>query len=118
MSIAGVASFGTSSGSPTGRLNRMFQVVNNLSHQAGAHALRAGSDFLYNDVTITYPRAVRGSYSFSSLPSFLAGVYNNSGFTQTFGDTVVSQTNPNLGLYLQDEWRLSSQSDGQRGPPL
>jgi Carboxypeptidase regulatory-like domain/TonB dependent receptor-like, beta-barrel len=109
VSIAGVASFGTSSGSPTGRLNRMFQVVNNLSHQAGAHALRAGSDFLYNDVTITYPRAVRGSYSFSSLPSFLAGVYNNSGFTQTFGDTVVSERNPNLGLYLQDEWRLSSQ---------
>ncbi len=46
VSIAGVASFGTSSGSPTGRMNRMYQVVNNLSHQAGAHALRAGVDFL------------------------------------------------------------------------
>ena len=33
----------------------MYQVVNNLSHQAGAHALRAGVDFLYNDDTITYP---------------------------------------------------------------
>jgi hypothetical protein len=62
VSIAGVASFGTLSGSPQGRLNRMYQVVNNLSHQAGAHALRVGADFIYNDDTITYPRAVRGSY--------------------------------------------------------
>ncbi len=49
VSIAGVASFGTFSSSPQGRLNRMFQVVNNLSHQRGAHALRAGVDLLHND---------------------------------------------------------------------
>ena len=55
------------------RVNRMFQVVDNLSHQAGAHALRAGVDFIFNDDTITYPRAVRGSYAFSSMASFLAG---------------------------------------------
>ena len=79
VSIAGVASFGTSSSSPTGRLNKMFQVVNNLSHQAGAHAFRAGVDFLYNDDLITFPRSVRGSYTFSSLANFLSGVYNNAG---------------------------------------
>jgi hypothetical protein len=108
VSIAGVASFGTLSSSPQGRLNRMFQVVNNLTHQAGAHALRAGADFVYNDDTITFPRAVRGSYTFSSLANFLSGVYNNSGFTQTFGDTVVAQTNPNVGIYAQDEWKAAS----------
>ena len=97
-----MASFGTLSGSPTRRLNRMVQVVDSLSHQAGAHALRAGADFIFNDDTITYPRAVRGSYTFPSLPAFLAGTY--SGFTQTFGDPVVSQTNPNVGMYVQDEW--------------
>ena len=32
------------------------------------------------------PRSIRGSYAFSSLANFLAGVYNNAGFTQTFGD--------------------------------
>ncbi len=108
VSIAGVASFGTASGSPTRRQNGMFQVVNNLSHQAGAHALRGGVDFLYNDDTITYPRSVRGSYSFSSLANFLAGAYNNAGFTQTFGESTVSQTNPNVGLYAQDEWKVNS----------
>jgi hypothetical protein len=71
--------------------------------------LRVGADFLFNDDTITYPRSVRGSYAFSSLPNFLAGVYNNAGFTQTFGASVVSQANPNIGVFAQDEWKVSSE---------
>ncbi len=108
VSIAGVASFGTFPSSPQGRLNKMIQVVDNLSHQAGAHALRIGADFLFNDDTITFPRSVRGQYTFSSMANFLAGVYNNAGFAQTFGEVVVAQTNPNLGMYVQDEWKVTS----------
>jgi hypothetical protein len=108
VSIAGVAVFGTSSGSPTHRKNTMYQIVSNLSHQAGAHALRAGVDVLINDDRIVYPRAVRGSYVFSSLANFLAGVYNNAGFTQTFAVSEVVQQNPNVGMYVQDEWKLDS----------
>ena len=106
VSIPGVASFGTLSGSPTRRQNRLYEAVDNLSHQAGAHAFRAGVDFLYNDDTITFPRSIRGSYAFSSLATFSAGSYNNAGFTQTFGATSVSQTNPNVGVYAQDEWHV------------
>jgi outer membrane receptor protein involved in Fe transport len=108
VSIAGVATFGTLSSSPTARLNTMYQIVDNLSHQAGAHALRVGVDVLYNDDTITFPRSNRGAYTFSSMTNFLAGVYNNAGFAQTFGATTVSQTNPNVGLYAQDEWKAGS----------
>ncbi|HXI28622.1 MAG TPA: TonB-dependent receptor, partial [Vicinamibacterales bacterium] len=106
VSIAGIATFGTLSGSPTRRENRLYEIVDNVSHQAGAHALRAGIDFLYNDDTITYPRSIRGAYTFSSLANFVAGIYNNNGFTQTFGTTIVAQTNPNLGVYAQDEWKV------------
>ncbi len=106
VSISGVASFGTLSSSPTRRQNKMYQLVDNLSHQVGAHALRAGVDFLYNDDTITFPRSSRGSYAFSNLANFLASTY--SGFSQTFGDPLVSQTNPNVGLYVQDEWKIGS----------
>ena len=40
------------------------------------------------------------------MANFLAGNYN--GFSQTFGDPVISQLNPNVGLYVQDEWRAGS----------
>src|SRR5262249_1132605 len=54
-----------------------------------------------------YPRSLRGSYSFSSLANFLNGTYNNSGFTQTFNNSTVAQTNPNIGVYAQDEWKAN-----------
>jgi hypothetical protein len=108
VNIAGVASFGTASGSPTGRVNWMSQIVNNVSRQAGAHSLRAGLDLLANRLTITYPRAARGSYTFASLADFLSGTYTSTGFAQTFGDAVVAQTNTNVGVYVQDEWHVRS----------
>jgi hypothetical protein len=105
VAIAGVASFGRLSTSPTGRTNRLYQVVNNLSHHSGAHAVRAGIDFLHNHDVITFPRAIGGTYTFSSLANFLAGLYNNGGFTQTFGASDVAQANSNFGFYAQDEWK-------------
>jgi hypothetical protein len=108
VSISGVAAFGRLSSSPTGRVNKLYEVVNNLSHMAGAHALRVGANFLYNDMNIAFPRADRGRYTFSSLAHFLAGTYTNTGFTQNFGITERAQTNPNIGLYAQDEWKATS----------
>lgn len=107
VSISGVASFGTLSSSPVARHNKLYEVVDNLSYQSGAHSIRIGADYLYNSDTITYPRSFRGSYSFSSLANFLSGTYNNSGFTQTFNNSVVSQSNPNIGVYVQDEWKAN-----------
>ncbi|MGD9904854.1 MAG: TonB-dependent receptor [Vicinamibacterales bacterium] len=109
VNIAGTAVFGTFASSPQGRLNTMVQVVDTLAQQRGAHALRAGVDFVYNDDTITFPRTVRGAYTFSSLANFLAGTYNNAGYAQTFGDTQVQQGNANLGLYVQDAWSATPQ---------
>ena len=108
VNIAGVAVFGTFSSSPTLRVNKMFEVVDNISHQRGAHALRAGVDFLFNQDTINNPGAIRGSYSFSTLANFLSGTYNNAGFSQVFGPTSATQSNPNVGIYGQDEWKVGS----------
>jgi hypothetical protein len=107
VSISGVASFGTLSGSPTARLNRLYEGTDSLSIHQGAHSIRVGIDFLYNDDTITFPRTIRGSYAFSSLANFLGGVYNSSGYTQTFGVTQIHQTNPNVGFYAQDEYKVT-----------
>jgi hypothetical protein len=105
VSIAGVASFGRLSVSPVRRVNSMVEIVDNLSREAGSHSLRAGVDAIWNRDRIDFPRASRGSYTFSSLDAFLSGDYNNAGFVQAFGASSVSQTNPNIGLYAQDEWK-------------
>ncbi len=107
VSITNAASFGTASGSPTGRYDRLYEVVDNLSRQAGPHSLRVGADFLFNDLTITFPMSNRGSYSFTSLANFQKGIYST--YAQTFGNFVVPQTNPNFGMFAQDEWKVNPQ---------
>jgi hypothetical protein len=104
VTIAGVATFGRLSTSPTARQNSAYQLVSTLSHQRGAHVFKTGVDLLVNDDRIVFPRAAAGAYTFSTLANFLAGSYNTAGFTQTFGATSVRQTNPNVGVYVQDEW--------------
>jgi len=106
VTINGVATFGTFSSSPTRRENTLYQAVSNVSHRAGAHAMRAGVDVLLNDDTITFLRTFRGGYTFASISDFLTSNY--SGYAQTFGDPVVTQKSTNVGFYAQDEWRAGS----------
>ena len=109
VTISGVATFGRLSASPTARLNYLYEVVDNLVVQRGAHAIKTGFDFLFNSDAITFPQSLRGAYTFSSLATFLTGTYNIQGFTQSFGTPTVQQNNPNIGFYAQDEWKASSQ---------
>ena len=107
VTISGVATLGRSTSSPTGRLNYLYEVVDNLVMERGQHTFKAGVDFLFNDDTITYPQSLRGSYTFSSLANFSKGIYNTQGYTQNFGTPTVQQNNPNVGFYVQDEWKMS-----------
>ena len=107
VTISGVATFGRSTSSPTARLNYLGEGVDNLVLERGAHTFKTGVDFLSNNDTITFPMSIRGAYTFSSLATFLAGTYNTQGYTQNFGTPMVQQTNPNIGFYAQDEWKLA-----------
>ena len=104
--ISGVATFGTFPAALRAARTRFTRSSTTRRTMPGAHALRAGVDFLLNDDTITFLRTFRGSYTFSSMSNFLASNY--SGYAQTFGDPVVNQKNPNVGFFVQDEWRASS----------
>ncbi len=107
VTISGVATLGRFSSSPTARLNYLYEAVDNLVVERSAHTIKLGIDVLENRDTITFPQALRGSYTFASLANFLVGTYNTQGYTQAFGTPTVAQGNPNLGVYLQDEWKLS-----------
>src|SRR5262249_55854875 len=73
VNISGVAIFGRSTSSPTGRLSYLGELVDNLVLERGTHTFKTRVDFLYNHDTITYPQSLRGSYNFASLASFFAG---------------------------------------------
>lgn len=104
VAIGGVANFGSSTSSPVGRDINLFELVNNVSTQRGTHSPKAGVSFLYNRVNILFPGAFQGVYNFTSLANFLSGNYST--FQQAFGAPSQSQANPNLGLFVQDEWRV------------
>jgi hypothetical protein len=104
VTIAGVASFGTSTTSPTARDLDLVEAANVTTVVRGAHAWKAGADVLLNRLTIGFPGAQQGVYTFPSLAGFQAGTYGN--FQQAFGQPSQDQTNANLGLFVQDEWRV------------
>jgi len=103
VNISGIAGFGTATVSPLARDIDLYEAVNNISIQHGSHATKGGVDFLYNRVNIIFPGAVQGVYTFSTLNNFLSGNYTT--FQQAFGSANQFQSNPNLGMFVQDEWR-------------
>ncbi len=103
VNISGVASFGTATFSPLARSIDLYEAVDNISTQRGAHSLKGGVDFLYNRVNIEFPGALQGVYTFTTLQNFLSGTY--SSFQQAFGAPSQFQSNPNIGFFAQDEWR-------------
>jgi hypothetical protein len=106
VNISGIASFGTATFSPLARDIDLSELADSISAQRGAHALKGGVDLLYNRVNILFPGALQGVYTFTSLTSFLAGTYGS--FQQAFGAPGQFQSNPNIGWFIQDEWRAGA----------
>lgn len=106
VSISGVANFGTSTSSPTARATDAFQATDTITLQRSTHLLKAGGDLLFNRITIGFPGALPGSYTFTNLENFQRGIYSQ--FQQAFGEPSLTQSNPNLGAFAQDEWRPRS----------
>ncbi len=105
VNISGVASFGTATFSPTERDLDTYEIVDTITTQRGDHSIKAGIDYLHNRVNIIFPGALQGVYAFSSLANFLANRYTT--FQQAFGAPSQEQANPNIGLFVQDEWKVN-----------
>ncbi len=104
VNISGVANFGTATFSPTARDIDLYELANVTTLARGAHAWKIGADVLWNRLTIEFPGALQGVYTFSSPANFQSGRFVT--YQQAFGAASQFQSNPNLGVFVQDEWRL------------
>jgi hypothetical protein len=103
VNISGVASFGTATFSPTARDLDLLQAADTVTLQRGRHLVKAGADVILNRAGIGFPGALQGVYTFSSTAAFGRGEYIT--YQQAFGEAFTRQTNPNSGVFVQDEWR-------------
>jgi outer membrane receptor protein involved in Fe transport len=91
-----------------------WQFADTATFIRGAHKIKAGLDFQFDDILNFFPGNFSGSYTFNSIASFNRGTPNAAGerYVQAFpGDaTTGPTTHPDIQEYsgfVQDEWRLS-----------
>ncbi len=86
------------------RDGRQFVLDQSVDFTVRKHALRAGLLFEAGHWDSTQQTNANGTYTFSSLAEFQAGLARN--FSRRVGDPAVSYTQYQAGWYAQDDFRL------------
>jgi hypothetical protein len=67
VNISGIASFGTSTSSPTERDLALFEAADTITLQRGSPLFKTGADWQFNRVDITFPAALRPNLAFGNI---------------------------------------------------
>jgi hypothetical protein len=117
--IPGFASFGREPFSPARRVEKRWQVTNNLTKIAGNHTMKFGADFnllLYNALfevnfggVYGFPPnqlfpAAQGFPPFSGVQAYGLGLPES--YVQNVGNPNSNFNNPVLGVFVQDSWKI------------
>ncbi len=120
--IIGVASVGRQRFTPQPRRNQRYQLKDSISFYNGKHSIKGGFDF--NDVHTSFtalPLHFGGRFIFAALPAipalgimqpisslqaFAAGV--PAAYVQGYGRSGDSYNDPDIGLFAQDDWTVTS----------
>ena len=95
------------------REGRQFIVDQSVDFTVRKHALRAGLLFEAGQWDSTQQTNANGTYTFSSLADFEAGLART--FARRVGDPLVSYSQYQLGWYVQDDFRLSKNVQASLG---
>ena len=95
--------FGGPTGFPQGRSDTTFVLSDTLNYLRGNHSFKIGGEWrrFYNNNT----NKDTGSFTFANMAAFLAGTAN--AFTVTLGDVSSAITQGALGLFLQDNYKVT-----------
>ena len=116
VNISGVANFGSSTSSPERRDLDTYELADSVTLQRGAHLLTGGGNLLYERLSIGFPGATPGVYTFQSLAAFTAGRYVN--FQQAFGRESAVPDQHQRGGLPAGRVAAAPRDHGERGPAL
>lgn len=95
------------------REGQQFVIDQSVDFTMRKHALRAGVLFEAGQWDSTQQTNANGTYTFSSLADFNAGLART--FTRRVGDPLVRYSQYQLGWYVQDDFRLSKNLQASLG---
>jgi carboxypeptidase family protein/TonB-dependent receptor-like protein len=119
--IVGVASVGRQRFTPNPRHNARYQLKDTLSFYNGTHSAKVGFDYNYVHTSFTaLPLHFGGRYIFAALPAIPALGINQpitalqafgaglpAAYVQGYGTTGDSYNDPDVALFVQDDWSIS-----------
>jgi hypothetical protein len=100
----GFLGFGPATNFPQGRLVNSWQVQDNWNYVLGRHQLKSGVNWTYQRSPNTFLPTVNGSYRYSNLSSFIAGVPNRIQIAA--GDPVLDFREYDTFLFAGDDWKI------------
>lgn len=105
ISISGLAPIGSDNGDPRQRVDTNWHLLDNASLKAAKHDLKFGYEYRRTSISQIFNRGFRGTLSFGSLQSFIAGT--PGGGSQRQGNTNRNTVENSHAFYVQDSfhWR-------------
>lgn len=105
VAITGSAGFGYATNLPQGRVVKVSQAQDNANWTHGKHSISFGGDFTYQNSPNTFLPNYNGGYSYAGFSSF---VQDAGTLRLGDGNPVIPFTEPDFGLYVQDNWKVST----------
>src|SRR5262245_50630844 len=106
--ITGFVPLGAPTNVPRGRVSSAYQFVDNLTWSRRSHVFKIGGEYRRAIVNSFNDQLARGRLNFDSLADFLAGKVSTSGTAVLRGATRRDTFSNNFGLFLQDDWKIST----------
>ena len=108
VTITGFVPLGAPTNVPRGRVSSAYQAVDNLTWARRSHVFKIGGEYRRAIVNSYNDQLARGRLNFDSLADFLAGRVAPAGTAVLRGATRRDTFTNNFGLFVQDDWKLTS----------
>ena len=104
-----LSGLGNPDNDPAGRVVKIGQLQNNANWTVGHHGITFGGELLYQNAPNVFLPGVMGIFSYDTLTDFIAGGCPNGACSVVVvkGDPSIPFREKDLGLYFQDDWKVS-----------